>query len=207
LKQLHGLGNVVSYLDAAHGGWLGWDNNLQKVIPIFQEVLNNAGGASVIRGFATNTANYQPLGSSTSTSDPCNLKSQYNFAIDEIHFINLLDAKFSQYGMSDFHYITDTSRNGVTNERGDCSNWCNIKGSGLGERPTTDVSHLGAPKLDALVWIKTPGESDGTTDTSGRYDPKCTSSDSASGAPEAGQWFESFFVDLVNNAVPPVTCD
>jgi len=28
LKQMHSLGNVASYLDAAHGGWLGWDNNL-----------------------------------------------------------------------------------------------------------------------------------------------------------------------------------
>lgn len=45
LKQLHALGNVVSYLDAAHGGWLGWDNNLQKVMPIFKEVLDNAGGS------------------------------------------------------------------------------------------------------------------------------------------------------------------
>ena len=44
LKQLYALGNVVSYLDAGHGGWLGWDNNLQLVVPIFGEVLNNAGG-------------------------------------------------------------------------------------------------------------------------------------------------------------------
>jgi cellulose 1,4-beta-cellobiosidase len=58
LQQMHALGNVVSYLDAAHGGWLGWDNNLQKVMPIFKEVLDNAGGNDVIRGFVTNTANY-----------------------------------------------------------------------------------------------------------------------------------------------------
>lgn len=28
LKQVATLGHVTSYLDSAHGGWLGWDNNL-----------------------------------------------------------------------------------------------------------------------------------------------------------------------------------
>lgn len=60
------LDNVTSYLDIAHGGWLGWDNNLGLIMPIFQEVLNNAGGPQVIRGFATNTANYQALGTMSS---------------------------------------------------------------------------------------------------------------------------------------------
>lgn len=106
--------------------------------------------------------------------------------------------------MNNMRYITDTSRNGVTNERGDCSNWCNINGSGLGLRPTTQVSSLGFAKLDAVTWIKTPGESDGTSNTSGRFDPRCVSSDSYKPAPEAGQWFEDFFVMLVNNAQPPL---
>jgi len=200
---MHSLGNVVSYLDAAHGGWLGWDNNLQAVMPIFKDVLNSAGGNDVIRGFVTNTANYQSLGSSSSSADPCNLKSQYNFAIDEAHFISLFDQKAQQYGLIGMNYITDTSRNGQTSERGDCSNWCNIKNSGLGRRPSTDVSDIGlGDKLDAVVWVKTPGESDGTTDTSGRYDPRCTSSDSMIPAPEAGKWFEDFYVMLANNAEP-----
>ena len=63
LQELYSLGNVVSYLDAAHGGWLGWDNNLSAVAPIFKEVLDKAGGSKTIRGFVTNTANYQALGS------------------------------------------------------------------------------------------------------------------------------------------------
>ena len=131
---------------------------------VFSEVLKNAGGNQVLRGFATNTANYQPLGSMSSSADPCNLKLQYNFAFDEIHFIDIFDKKMAAAGITDMHYVTDTSRNGQTNERQSCSNWCNIKGAGLGRRPTTDVSDLGLTNLDALVWIKTPGESDGTTD-------------------------------------------
>jgi cellulase/cellobiase CelA1 len=79
----------------------------------------------------------------TNNADPCNLKSQYNFAIDEIHFIDLFDKAMQAHGISGMNYITDTSRNGVTNERQDCANWCNIKGSGLGRRPTTDVADLG----------------------------------------------------------------
>ena len=143
----------------------------------------------------------------SNNQDPCNLKSQYNFAIDEIHFINIFDKALQAHGISDMHYITDTSRNGVTNERQDCANWCNIKGSGLGRRPTTDVADLGLNDLlDALVWIKTPGESDGTSDTSAtRHDAHCNSVDSFIPSPEAGAWSADFFVDLCKNANPALT--
>lgn len=206
LKAVHALGHVTAYLDAAHGGWLGWDNNLRLVSGIFKDVLAQAGGNEVIRGFVTNTANYQPLGSTTSTADPCKLKSQYNFAIDEVHFIQLLDKALNQYaGISGMHYITDTSRNGVANERGDCSNWCNIKGAGLGRRPSAAVSDLGLANLDAVVWVKTPGESDGTSDRNAkRHDEHCNSSDSYIPAPEAGQWSEDIYIMLAENAVPPL---
>lgn len=205
MKQLHSLGNVVSYLDAAHGGWLGWQNNLNAVMPIFKQVLDDAGGVDTIRGFVTNTANYQALGSTSSNADPCHLKSQYNFAVDEAHYIQLFDRAAQSAGLTGMRYITDTSRNGVTEERGDCANWCNIDGSGLGRRPSTDVADIGLSDiLDAVVWVKTPGESDGTTDQSGRYDPKCVSADSKKPAPEAGQWYEDFYVMLVKNAVPAI---
>jgi cellulose 1,4-beta-cellobiosidase len=168
--------------------------------------LNNAGGKEVIRGFVTNTANYQPLGSMSNTADPCNLQSQYNFAIDEIHFISLFDKAMHDNGITGMSYITDTSRNGVTNERRDCANWCNINNSGFGRRPTTDVSDLGLSNLDALVWVKTPGESDGTSDTSAqRHDSMCNSADSFTPSPEAGAWSPEFFVMLAKNANPALT--
>jgi len=47
-----------------------------------------------------------------STNDPCKLKSQYNFAIDEIHYIDLLDKALIKAGITGMGYITDTSRNG-----------------------------------------------------------------------------------------------
>jgi len=75
----------------------------------------------------------------------------------------MLDKALIQHGMTGMSYITVTSRNGQTKERRDCSNWCNIKGAGLGMRPTTNTSFTGLSNLDALVWVKTPGESDGTS--------------------------------------------
>jgi endoglucanase len=52
------------------------------------------------------------------------------------------------------HYVIDTSRNGV----GSNGEWCNPTGRALGREPGPGDG--GA--LDAYLWIKPPGESDGT---------------------------------------------
>jgi len=205
IQQLATLSNVVQYLDAAHGGWLGWDDNRQKIATIFNNVLNKAGGASKIRGFVTNLANYQPLGTLSSTDDPCNLQKDYNKAINEVIYVNMLSQSLSSAGIRDKRYVIDTSRNGVPNARSNCSNWCNINKSGLGRRPTSDTSFTGINILDAIFWIKTPGESDGTSNSnSARYDYHCSSADSKTPAPEAGQWFSDFFVMVAQNSNPPL---
>ena len=61
------------------------------------------------------------------------------------------------------HWLIDTGRNGVDAARSDCSNWCNIRGAGLGAAPTVNTSIPDV--VDALYWLKTPGESDGCTQT------------------------------------------
>ena len=43
-------------------------------------------------------------------------------------------------------------------------NWCNPPGAGLGVLPTTNT---GVPLLDAYLWVKTPGQSDGQCDAAG----------------------------------------
>jgi endoglucanase len=43
-------------------------------------------------------------------------------------------------------------------------NWCNPPGRGVGLRPTADT---GVGSLDAYLWVKTPGESDGSCDIAG----------------------------------------
>jgi len=205
VRQLSKQSNIYIYLDAAHGGWLGWPNNLEAASQIYLQVLNLAGGTDLIRGFATNTANYQPLGSLTSTADPCNLKSQYNNAINEVIYVNLFNQQIQQVGITNKYYIIDTSRDGVISERKNCSNWCNINGAGFGVRPIAMPGGLGIGVLDAVYWVKTPGESDGTSDkTSPRYDYHCTSPDSFVPAPEAGQWFPQYFIMLAQNANPPL---
>ncbi|MGH7141829.1 MAG: glycoside hydrolase family 6 protein [Minisyncoccia bacterium] len=75
------------------------------------------------------------------------------------------------------HFVVDTSRNGL----GSDGLWCNPPGRAIGQKPTIDT---GNPLLDAYLWIKTPGESDG----------------SCNGGPSAGQWWPSYALELVKNA-------
>jgi cellulose 1,4-beta-cellobiosidase len=95
--------------------------------------------------------------------------------------------------------------------------WCNQSG-GIGERPTVAP----AAGIDAYVWVKPPGESDGVA-TAGIIDP----TDPAKGfdrfcdptyivpsngfitgalpnAPHAGRWFTDGFKILLKNAFPPL---
>jgi endoglucanase len=55
------------------------------------------------------------------------------------------------------HFVVDTSRNG--NGAPEDHAWCNPDGRALGVRPTTDT---GVATCDAFLWLKRPGESDGT---------------------------------------------
>jgi cellulose 1,4-beta-cellobiosidase len=59
--------------------------------------------------------------------------------------------------------------------------------------------------VDAFAWVKVPGESDGSSDGGApRYDWHCSSGDSFIPAPQAGLWFNDFFVMLAQNANPPL---
>lgn len=74
-------------------------------------------------------------------------------------------------------YVIDTSRNG----NGSNGEWCNPRGRALGERPAVvdDSTHL-----DALLWVKLPGESDGA----------------CNGGPAAGAWWQEIALELARNA-------
>ncbi len=190
------LPNVSIYLDAAHAGWLGWDNNRSRIVEIFKRVMKLAGGYHKVRGFATNVSNYNTLtgrdGKKLEPSNPCP---------DEISYVHRLGDTLTRHGVKHKKFIIDTGRNGKGGLRRRWGSWCNVKGAGLGERPgVTDDS-----VVDAYFWIKPPGESDGVSDPkAARYDASCSSPDSAQGAPQAGEWFESYFIDLVRNAKPPL---
>jgi endoglucanase len=81
------------------------------------------------------------------------------------------------------HGIIDTSRNGrFVPDRGGDSKWCNPLDAGLGVPPTTDTKH---PLVDAFLWIKIPGESDG----------ECGKGDS-----NPGIWDQKIALSLAKNA-------
>jgi endoglucanase len=73
------------------------------------------------------------------------------------------------------HFIIDSGRNGL----GPTSDlqWCNPDGRAIGRRPTTST---GNALVDAYLWVKTPGESDGA----------------CNGAPAAGKWMPEYALGL-----------
>ena len=73
------------------------------------------------------------------------------------------------------HFIIDTSRNGIPTAN--AGQWCNPHGRALGIVPTTNTGH---PLVDAFLWVKEPGESDGT----------------CNGGPQAGSWWADYALEL-----------
>jgi len=72
------------------------------------------------------------------------------------------------------HYVIDTSRNGVG---APVKEWCNVRNQALGTPPTTDTKQA---LVDAFLWVKTPGQSDGT----------------CNGGPRAGEWWADYALEL-----------
>jgi|RhiMetdeSRZDD1v2_1073273.scaffolds.fasta_scaffold02911_1 endoglucanase len=104
------------------------------------------------------------------------------------------------------HFVIDTSRNGQgpwnpTTSSPDAQDWCNPPDRGLGLQPTANT---GNALIDAYLWVKIPGESDGEC-TRGPG-PIGTTVDAAwdSVDPTAGRWFPSMVLELVKNANPPL---
>ncbi|RWA05470.1 hypothetical protein EKO27_g9634 [Xylaria grammica] len=178
LKNLN-LPNVVMYIDAGHGGWLGWDANLKPGAEELAKVYKNAGSPKQVRGIATNIAGWNA------------------WDLSPGEFSSASDAKRAGHPN---HAIVDTGRNAVTGLREEWGNWCNVDGAGFGVRPT---SSTGEELADAFVWGKPGGESDGTSDTGAtRYDSFCGKSDAYKPSPEAGEWNQPYFEMLLKNAKP-----
>jgi endoglucanase len=103
------------------------------------------------------------------------------------------------------HFVIDTSRNGQgpwqPPSYPDPQDWCNPPDRGLGLEPTLDT---GRPLVDAYLWVKIPGESDGEC-TRGlgpagqTVDPEWGRID-----PGAGGWFPEMALELAANANPPL---
>jgi cellulose 1,4-beta-cellobiosidase len=194
LKQLN-LPHVAMYLDAGHAGWLGWPANIQPAATLFAGIYKDAGSPASVRGLATNVANYNAWSLSTA---PSYTTPNPNF--DEKKYIEAFSPLLTAAGFP-AHFITDTGRSGKQpTGQIEWGHWCNAIGTGFGTRPTTNT---GSELADAFVWIKPGGECDGTSDTTAaRYDHHCGLADALKPAPEAGQWFQAYFEQLLVNASP-----
>ncbi|ETO86279.1 hypothetical protein F444_00160 [Phytophthora nicotianae P1976] len=115
-------------------------------------IMKELAASGTLKGIAINTSNYR------STSQISELCSNFQTAI----------------GSKDMACIADTSRNYVAPTTTD---WCNVLAAGIGAPPTSETN---VSNLDYFMWIKPPGESDGT----------------CNGGPDAGKFFETGFQKL-----------
>ncbi|WP_091665322.1 glycoside hydrolase family 6 protein [Micromonospora auratinigra] len=248
LAKLGAINNVYNYIDAAHHGWIGWDSNFGPTAQQLYAAAT-ASGSTVhnVAGFITNTANYSALKEPyIKITDSVNGQTvrqskwiDWNQYVDELSFAQAFRNKLVSIGFdSNIGMLIDTSRNGwgganrptgpgattsvdtyVNGGRIDrrihAGNWCNQSGAGLGERPKANPE----PGIDAYVWVKPPGESDGSStaipnDEGKGFDRMCDptytgnarNGNSLTGAlpnaPISGAWFPAQFAQLMQNAYP-----
>jgi cellulose 1,4-beta-cellobiosidase len=164
----------------------------------------------------------------------------WNNYIDEVSYVQAYRSVLSSAVGHQVSMIIDTSRNGwggperptatssstnpVTymdesrvDRRIHLGNWCNQAGAGIGERPQASP----VSGVDAYVWVKPPGESDGSSreienEEGKRFDRMCDptyegnprNQNNPSGAlpdaPLSGHWFQAQFDELLANAFPPL---
>ena len=248
LAKFGAIPNVYNYIDAGHHGWLGWDDNLGPSAALFAQAAKSSGSTLAnVHGFIANTANYGALkepyftvnDSVGGTSVRTSKWVDWNRYVDELSYAQAFRQEAIRAGFpADVGMLIDTSRNGwggaarptgpgpsttvdayvngsKTDRRIHLGNWCNQTGAGLGERPKAAPE----PGIDAYVWIKPPGESDGASkeipNTEGKgfdrmCDPAYTGnprnqynlSGALPDAPLSGHWFSAQFQELLRNAYP-----
>ncbi|MFV2088232.1 glycoside hydrolase family 6 protein [Micromonospora sp. LOL_021] len=146
-------GSAQVYLDAGHPRWVA-------DLPRLADALRRA-GIGQADGFALNVSNF--IGTQENVDYGRRLSDE-------------LDGRT--------RFVVDTSRNGAGPVDGATvdggPSWCNPPGRSLGESPTTTT---GLDRVDALLWIKRPGESDG---------------DCRPGEPPAGGWWPEYALELVD---------
>ena len=109
----------------------------QSVTPVRMAQLLQAAGVSRAAGFAVNVSSFGPDAPITAWAQG-------------------IRSGLAGLGQPDVHYVVDTSRNG--NPSWDYT-WCNPDGRRIGFLPGVTS---GANGLDANLWIKQPGTSDGS---------------------------------------------
>jgi endoglucanase len=213
--------NASIYLDAGNSAWHSVGDMASRLV---------AGGVKDVQGFFLNVSNYQTTEHEVKYGtwiSKCiafaNNPEQEGWRLDRYdlcasQYYPADPNDFSTWHLTDewydanlgnaiptVHFIIDTSRNGqgpwtppADHPEGDLQSWCNPPDRGLGYRPTANT---GQALVDAYLWVKIPGESDGECHrwTSGPHDPVCGIRN-----PPAGHWFPDMALELVRNAKPPL---
>ncbi|MEU6414844.1 glycoside hydrolase family 6 protein [Microbispora sp. NPDC046933] len=251
LDRLSPLPNVYTYLDAGSAGWAGWETNFAALATsVTETVRGTTAGLNSLDGIATNVADYVPLEEPFLTDPEQTVAGQsilssrfvdWNPYLNERDYaVAIRDALIAKGFSSSLGVVVDTSRDGWggpdrptavstshdlntyvdqsrVDRRPSRDAMCNQKGAGLGTRPVAAP----VPGVDAYLWVKRPGESDGAggpilPEGSDRLlDPTCDPNGSLRpwsdgfrptgalpNAPLAGDWHHEQFVMLVNNAYP-----
>ena len=221
-KLKENLGTSV-YLDGTHSAWLGAGDAADRLI---QAGVGDADGfflnvsnyrldshlekygpwVSKCIAFASNPASWGNGHSEWCASQyfPANPNDFSTWGLTDQWYTDNVESQTWWYSESVLkHFVIDTSRNGQgpwtpTASYPDAQDWCNPPGRGLGLRPTAET---GITLLDAYLWVKIPGESDGECTRglgpTGTVDPEWGLVD-----PGAGQWFPEMALQLAQNANP-----
>jgi endoglucanase len=210
------------YLDGTHSAWLGVSEAAYRLF---------TAGVQRAQGFFVNVSNYQTTGDNTlfgtwvsdcitgatagapwaaghfdycpGQYDPATNYSTVNFSPDFAAGVTAGLQNMMAGAAATTHFVIDTSRNGQgpwtpTASYPDPQTWCNPPGRGVGLRPTAAT---GVPLLDAYLWIKTPGESDGPCNrgiAGATTDPEW----GGIADPAAGAWFPQQALQLESLASP-----
>ncbi|BCJ56858.1 glycoside hydrolase family 6 protein [Micromonospora endophytica] len=251
LDQFHPYANLYSYLGSGHHAELGWDESRSAGVRLIAEIVGGSrAGVRGVDGVIVNTAGYgalvEPYFDVTTAINGVSVRQSrwvdWNNFVDELPYAQQVRRELVAAGFPErIGVLVDTSRNGwggprrptgpgtaVTvdsfvdksrvDRRTSAANWCNQAGAGLGERPAVAPR----PGVDAYVWMKPPGTSDGAADPAqvgdprSGFDPKCDPdyrpptgsgwppTDALRGAPPVGAWFPAQFAELMANAHPPL---
>jgi len=148
---------VRVYLDAGNASWVSDLERLSSAL--------RASGVAESDGFALNVSNFVSTERSV----------RYGDRLSEL--------------LGGARYVIDTSRNGAGAttrgaEPGSSATWCNPPSARLGAAPTTTTGHA---RVDAYLWVKQPGDSDGAC---------------GDGAPPAGKWWPPYAARLMSEPTP-----
>ncbi len=217
--------NTSVYLDGTHSGWLGAGDAADRLVlagvnkadGFFLNVSNFQASERLEKygtwvskciAFASHPSSWGNGHSEWCASQyyPANPGDFSTWTLTDDWYTANVESQVWWYSESVLkHFVVDTSRNGqgpwtppADHPAGDAQDWCNPPDRGLGYLPTANT---GVTLVDAYLWIKIPGASDGQCYrwTSGPLDPVRGVQD-----PAAGLWFGDMAIELVHNANPPL---